>query len=304
MIRNASELGAGIRGAGAGVAAIQQVAKKAGDTFFDTVSTIDVEVYNQESDTQFSFARHIDVLTKVNRNVRNAVQSTIADGKFPLILAGDHSSAAGSVQGLHQALPGKTIGVVWIDAHADFHSPETTPSGNMHGMTLHVVTQVEPSTIRNTPDPEAMALWKEISDVRPVLPSHVAFVGVRSVEPEEADILNRYDIPNYSVEQLRKEGAQVIADQILLQLEACDLIYISFDVDSMDPQTVSKGTGTPVPNGLLEDEAGDLMCALIGSGKVGALEVVEVNPSLDRERPMAEPTYRVLRSCLDQIQTL
>ncbi len=305
LIRNASELGAGVRGAGAGVAAIQQAARMANDSFFEDVEAIDVDALSSSpSAINYPYAKHIDVLVNVNRSVRDAVKSMAGKGLFPLILAGDHSSAAGSVQGLHQAYPDKTIGVVWIDAHADFHSPETTPSGNMHGMTLHVVTQVEILTRRNVPNDAAMELWDQISDVRPVLPQHVAFVGVRSVEPEEEDILNRYSIPNFTVSQVQQEGPQEIAARVLQQLADCDMIYISFDVDSMDPEKVSRGTGTPVPNGLNEDEAAHLMSALIQSGKVGALEIVEVNPSLDTERPMAEPAYRVLRSCIDQIQSL
>ena len=127
-------------------------------------------------------------------------------------------------------------------------------------------------------------------------------LAVRDVEEEEVKIMERLNIKNYGVEDLHMIGEELLAEKILGRLSACDVIYISFDVDSMDPLATSHGTGTPVENGLLPSQAENLMLKILESGKVVCLEVVEVNPCLDEKtNKMAETALKIIESLLEKI---
>jgi len=298
-----SELGAGTRGASLGIRAMKVAAQNTGNPFFTRMDAVVAKTFNERlwQKPPHEFARYIDGIVKVFDEVAKHTEDVLKENKFPLVLAGDHSSAGGTIAGIKKHYPNKRIGAIWVDAHADLHSVYTTPSGNIHGMPLAATLNIDNKDNRQRDfkpeDPEAIG-WnalKNAGGIAPkVLPSDLVFIGVRSTEPEENALIAQYRIPNHSVAKLRRFGAEAIARETLEHLQDCDLIYISFDVDSLDP-SISRGTGTPVEDGFFETEAAHLLLRLVADPKVCCVEVVEVNPCLDDKiNTMAEVALRIM----------
>ncbi|TDO20969.1 arginase [Pedobacter duraquae] len=300
LIEVKSEIGAGTRGASLGVDAIKIAALDFGSRFFKKHKSVEVPNENHlllESSGS-PFAKRISgILTMVER-VAEQVTETLVKDEFPIVLAGDHSTAAGTITGIKKAYPKSKLGVIWIDAHADLHSPYTTPSGNMHGMPLAMVLD-EDNTDRkvNKLDQETINYWFQLKNVGNIAPkigySDLVLISARDMEKPEEYLIKKHKVKNFTTADLRKRGVERIVIDAMLYLEHCDLIYVSFDVDSLDP-TASRGTGTPVTQGLTEREAGNLVSRLMTQEKVCCLEIVEVNPTLDRENQMAEHAFEIL----------
>lgn len=302
IIKNRSDIGAGTRGADMGIDAIEIAAINSGSNFFNQYEYVDVpssnEAVYEKQNTPYGV--RIDKVREVCERLSGYVKDTLLENKFPLVLSGDHSSALGTISGIKCAYPTKRLGVVWIDAHADIHSPYTTPSGNIHGMPLAAAladdnmdrkkNQVTPITFENW---EAM---KNIGDIQPkILHADLIYFGVRDTESPEDYTIAKNNIKNYKVEEVRYRGMEVCLAEALEKLASTDFIYISFDVDSMDCDLISKGTGTPVSKGFDQDEVKQIIKGFIASGKVNCLEVVEVNPCLDNKgNLMAETAFDVL----------
>jgi arginase len=298
-----SELGAGTRGASLGIGAIKVAALNKGSDYFakfpPTIIPNENELLFEANPTQF--ANYIDGVVKVYKYVSHMVSEEVTHNKrFPIVLAGDHSTAGATIAGIRKSNPNKRLGVVWIDAHGDLHTPYTTPSGNLHGMPLAISLGIDniEKAINDIPK-EIEDHWynlKHMGGVFPkVEPNDLVFVALRDTEREEDELIARLGIRNFSVEEVQEQGAVETGNSILSYLERCDMIYISFDVDSMDCDLISKGTGTPVPKGLTEQEATDLICTLLNDKKTCCLEITEVNPTLDNKcNTMAETAFRVL----------
>lgn len=306
-----SELGAGTRGASLGVGALKTAASNKGYTYFRNTVLEEVPCLNDVlwQDTNTPYAKHIGSIVEIYNRTCNAVDSSLKNNEFPLVLSGDHSTAGGTISGIKAAYPDKRIGVVWIDAHADLHTPYTTPSGNVHGMPLATALQIDNKRFqRNTPSSHSTAYWEQLKDCgakgdRKVLPEDLVFIAVRDTEEEEDGLLNELNITNHTVESVREYGVDQIVEATLQQLSECDVIYISFDVDSMDCNLVSHGTGTPVENGLTPNEARDIMLGLLKSDKVICLEIVEINPCLDEKtNTMAETAADILNDLVKEIK--
>ncbi len=296
-----SEIGAGTRGASLGCQALKIASWKKGSSYFSTHSIQEIENENQfiynEIDTPN--ALRIEGVYKECESISNAVAKELSKGNTPIVLAGDHSTAAGTIAGIKMAYPKQRLGVVWIDAHADLHSPFTSPSGNVHGMPLAASLNMDNNTSTKEIQEKSKQYWnklKSLGGIKPkVTPEDLIFFGVRSIEKPEKDLINNLNIRNFTVEETRQNTAAKSANKALKLLEACDKIYLSFDVDSLDPDIVSHGTGTPVPNGFRPEEALDLINAFIASGKVCCFEMVEINPTLDEKKNvMAETAFDIL----------
>lgn len=194
------------------------------------------------------------------------------------------------------AFPNERIGVVWIDAHADLHSPWTTPSGNVHGMPLALLMHIEKKG-RNRPRIFTMDTWDQLRKIGvngpKLLPSDLVFIALRDYEPEEEAIIKEHGIKVITVADLRKQGAKATVQETLAFLGHCGRIHVSFDVDSLDP-SISVGTGTPVPHGLHLEEARDLLSGFCADPRAATLDVVEINPALDTNNAMAEATLSIL----------
>jgi arginase len=301
VILNISEIGAGTRGASLGPQAIISAARKKESDFFDNYRPYILPIFNELLDkpTAYIHAKRIDGMVNVYENIKSEVEETLSKNIFPFIIAGDHCSAGATIAGIKNANPSKRIGVIWVDAHADLHTPYTTPSGNLHGMPLAAAIGLNNIDCqRNNVDEETANLWNQLKS-NSISTDDLVFVAVRDTEPEEDYLINENKIKNYSVEEIRSLGINEVLCQIETKLQNCDLIYISFDVDSMDPILTSHGTGTPVPNGLSPFEAKELLKGCLNFPKTATFELVEVNPCLDeKQNLMAEIAFDIIEDLM------
>ncbi len=307
---NKSEITAGTRGASLGPDAIITAARKKGSYLFGENTLEKTTNTNGYLDrpTKYPFAKRIDGLLSVYQELNSKVVDIINKNSFPIILAADHGSAGGTISGLKSAFPDKRIGAVWIDAHADIHTPYTTPSGNMHGMPLASVMNIDNLECKiNDVDSETESLWNQLKNVggttQKIHPDDVVYVAVRDTEEQEEKVIEKFGIKWFTVNDVRIQGISSIVEGINERLKNCDIIYVTFDVDSMDPDMTSHGTGTPVPDGISQNEAKDLLVALAQNKKTACIEIVEVNPCLDeKENTMAEVTLEILEAVTETIK--
>lgn len=310
LIENSSEIGAGTRGASLGIGALQVVSRQREEDFFGKYERFFVDHQNDRLDfpTAYPFAKRIDGLAQVYHNTVDILDFVFNAGNFPLVLSGDHACAAGTIAGIKKQYPDKRLGVIWIDAHADLHTPYTTPSGNMHGMPLAVALgENNLESAVNKPDEDAVEMWnqlKAIGTAEPkLLPEDLVFISVRDTEKPEDEYIARNQVKNYAVDELREKGMEAVANEIRERMTHCDLVYVSFDVDSMDCILVSKGTGTPVENGLTPEEANYFVNEFASWEKTCCVELVEINPCLDNKtNRMAEVAYDILSQCANTIE--
>lgn len=306
IIESASENGAGKRGASLGPSALLLEAREQGITIFDELEWIEStnfnDFYNPDNETQH--AKNAKSVFKALTALTKNTEKVILDGNFPLILTGDHSNAIGSISGLKNAHPNKRIGVIWIDAHYDLHSPYTSPSGNIHGMSLNALIADDNKEQQVNEVSAADAdYWEKMKHlgshkISPkIAPEDLVFIQVRDFEKPEEHLINKYGITTYSPETVDKLGVNKVIDDALSKLINCDLIYVSFDVDSQDT-SISLGTGTPVPNGLNEEDATIIFKRLFAHPKVAAFEITEINPILDTNNKMAKAVLKLLNEVL------
>jgi arginase len=216
-------------------------------------------------------AKHLPVVGAFTRAIEAATYEAARTGAVPILLGGDHSLSMGSVSGMarYAADVGRPLYVLWLDAHSDFNAPETSPSGNIHGM------------------PVAFFCGKaEFAPILPldralVDPRHVYQVGIRSVDEEERRLIRENEVNVFDMRAIDEEGMGSIVKRILADVRAADaLLHVSLDVDFLDPD-VAPGVGTTVPGGATFREAHLIMELLHDSGLVSSLDLVELNPFLD-----------------------
>jgi len=211
----------------------------------------------------------------------------ILEGKeFPLILGGDHSLAIGTIAGIASFCrkQKKKLGVLWIDAHGDMNTDETSPSGNIHGMPLAVSMGFGSG-----------ALTKLLGDFPKVSPQKVVLVGIRELDEGEKTLIKKHRVNTFTMEEVDKMGIGEVMKRALKKLEHVDYLHVSFDLDSLDPH-LAPGVGTPVKGGLDYREAHFIMETLFDAKKMTSLEVVEVNPILDKYNQSAELAVELIQS--------
>ena len=309
IIEVKSEIGAGTRGASLGVEAMKIASLDMKSNFFRENESVEVENVNELlfNSAEHAYAKFIDGVLIMEERVCLEVYEQLWDDFFPIIMAGDHSTAFGTIAGIKKAHPKKRLGVIWIDAHADFHTPYTTPSGNMHGMTLAMACDIDNLECKvNDPKGVTIEYWEQIKNVglpgAKLYPEDIVFISVRDLEKPENYLINKYGITNFTAEDVKKMGALAVAQEALKLLDHCDLLYVSFDVDSLDSR-ISVGTGTPVPNGLTVEEAKILNVELAKSPRICAWEIAEVNPTLDTQNSMAESGFEVMEAAARAIES-
>jgi arginase len=228
--------------------------------------------------------RYLDPLVEVNRALARQVAAVVSEGAFPLVLGGDHSLAIGSVNGLAQ---GRRIGMIWVDAHADFNTAETTPSGNIHGMSVAALTGRGHSTLAR------------LLDASPVLgDSDVALVGIRDVDKLERLALRDAGLHVYTMHDIDRRGLPAVMEEAIGHVSAeTEGFHVSFDMDSLDPSE-APGVGTPVLGGISYREAHLAMELVAESGRLLGLDLVEVNPILDEHNVTAELAVQFALSAL------
>lgn len=301
-----SELGAGTRGSSLGFDALRIASLHQAPAFFENREPIDIETLNSRlyKKADFKFAKHLDGVVKMYEYISKELLNQYQRENFPVLISGDHSNAGGTIAGIKKAYPNKRLGVIWIDAHADLHSPYTSPSGNIHGMPLATALSDDNLECKNNePHAEVSVFWNQLKGATPrIKHSDLFFIGVRDTEAPEEAIMSRHNIPNVTVDEMRAIGVKATADKALEHLKDCDLIYVSFDVDSMDP-SISIGTGTPVPHGLSEEEAQELLLNLVDDDRLCCFETTEINPLLDdKGNAMAEAAFRVIKPVIEKIE--
>jgi arginase len=277
IIGAALDLGAGRRGVDMGPSAIRYAGldDRLGELGLGIIDWGNVETAVAEAtaagDPRARFLPEIkEACDRVARRVARAAQ----DGRVPVVLGGDHSVALGTLGGLAAARsPG---GVLWLDAHGDLNTPETSPSGNVHGMPLA-------AALGRAGEAFASEAWP-----LPALdPERVALIGVRSLDDGERRLVRETGIAVYTMTELDRRGLEAVVREALERVRGAAFVHLSLDMDVLDPD-VAPGVGTPVRGGLSYREAHLAMELVAESGLLGSLEIVEVNPILDRENATAQ----------------
>ena len=311
-----AEVGAARLGASLGPDAIRLAAREAGsDLFARYPSTRLPERNHLLADPAHHIgsrhAKRLRYVLETCQSACNSVAEVLEAGDFPLVLSADHSSAAGVIAGVRAAAPSERVGVIWIDAHSDMHSPYTSHSGNLHGMPLGAALGLDDQGRRligaapNDLAAQDRRQWDHLKSlgglVPQVLPEDLVLIGVRFFKPEHSALIEHLGIRLHPVADVRTDGGASCIAATLAQLRHCDRLYLSFDVDSLDCDQVSRGTGTPEPDGLFLDEAVALVRAFMADPRLCCLEITEVNPLLDdRGNAMAEAAWRVIEVGLGQ----
>lgn len=282
------DLGADRRGVDMGPSAIRysQLQPKLKDLGYDVEDQGNIEVAIAETCTISNpKLKYVDCIIPMSRRVAGAVSTSLQAGHFPLVLGGDHSLSIGSVRG---AAKNRKIGVIWLDAHADFNTDQTTPSGNIHGMSL--------AALCGLGDKSLVQLWDE--KIPAVDPSNIAIVGARDLDPGEKKNLKDAGAMVMGMEQVDRFGMVAVMEKALEHISRdVDGIYLSLDLDALDPQH-APGVGTPVPAGLTQREA-HLACEMIAeTNLLIGMDVVEVNPILDVHNQTAKLAVEFALSAL------
>ena len=301
IIEVPSEIGAGTRGASLGIEAIKIAALDFMSNFFIHFPSEKIQVENKllYEPIESPYAKRIKGIAAIYERLGKSVCDSMKNNFFPVVLSGDHSTSAATIAGIKMAKPKSKLGVIWIDAHADLHTPYTTPSGNIHGMPMAIsINKNNEDCAVHDIDDETSKQWeylKNIGKIAPkVLPEDVVFISLRDYEKEERYLIEKHDMKVITTKEVRSKGAENVVRAVLRYLSDCTDISISFDVDSLD-SSISKGTGTPVGNGLKEREAEDLISKFMQNRKVCCFEITEVNPTLDKENLMAEIAFNILQ---------
>lgn len=215
--------------------------------------------------------------------------AALPEGTFPLTLGGDHSVSMGTVTGnaLRGNPAGERTGLIWVDAHTDYNTPRSSPSGNIHGMPVAHLTGLG--------DPRLAGLgggWH-------MRPEDIVMIGIRSVDPHERELLREAGIKAYTMKDVDQLGITRIHEETMERLGHLKRLHVSFDADALDPG-VCPGVGTPVAGGLTYREGHLLMELLSESGRVTSMDIVEVNPILDTRNQTAEVMVGMAASLLGQ----
>jgi len=229
--------------------------------------------------------KYLDQIVRVSEELAGIVTTILQEGDFPLVLGGDHSIGLGSINGV--ANVHKNVGVLWIDAHADFNTDQSTPSGNIHGMILASLAGLGNSSLTNIGG-GLPKIHKET----------IVIVGARDLDPGEQELLRTNSIHVFTMSEIDQLGITEVMQQALaIAGQNNDGIHLSLDMDALDP-TEAPGVGTPVRGGLTYREAHLAMELIADSHKLVSMDVVEVNPILDRENATALLAVELVLSAL------
>ena len=230
--------------------------------------------------------RHLDEVVAWNRAVLAASSAELRAGRMPVMLGGDHCLAIGSIAAVanHCRDTGRKLRVLWLDAHTDFNTHAITPSGNLHGMPVACLCGIGPGVLTR------------LGGASPaIVPAQIRQIGIRSVDPEEKRLVNEHGLDIYDMRHIDEVGMKQTVEQALHGLDEDTHLHVSFDVDVLDP-SIAPGTGTPVPGGINYREAQLVMEMVADSGRMGSLDIVEVNTALDNGNATAELAVDLVES--------
>jgi arginase len=282
------DLGAGRRGVDMGPSAVRYA--ELAEHLAETLGIVTNDLGNVEAPVVESLAiddkkaRFLPQILALCDRVAKLVEQARLRGETPLVVGGDHSVALGSLVGMAQAHgPG---GVIWVDAHGDLNTPETSPSGNVHGMVLAAAL-----------DLAGAAFHYDDWTLPAIEPGKLALVGVRSLDQGERELLKRLEAKVFTMSDLDKRGVEPCMREALEHASGGAFLHLSLDMDAVDPEH-APGVGTPVRGGLSYREAHLAMETVAEFGAVDSFDVVEVNPVLDRENATAKLAVELVASAL------
>ncbi len=300
LVQVYSDIAGSKKGAGLGIDALMQSCEDLGSRYFKKypAEVILDENISFNNDSKYKYAKYIDRVSLVIERVAIRIKALRDENLFPIVLSGDHASCAGTMHGLKMAHPRDDIGVVYIDAHADIHSPYTSSSGNMHGMPLSIVTSLDNIESKiNNPTIKEQRHWENlktlVSNEPSIKPKNIVFCALRDYERAEEDLINKHDIKKYNAKDITYLGIKKVVDEIFDKLENCKYVYVSFDVDSIDPIYLP-GTGTPSEFGLSFEQALQLNMQLLKNEKVCCWEIAEINPKFDENNRGTTAIFKIL----------
>ena len=286
------DLGAGRRGVDMGPSAVRvaNLNARLSEIGFEVEDLGNVPVAQPESHPEGQpHAKYLPQITQTCTHLAELVEKQMAAGNCPLILGGDHSLAVGTVSGVSKHLRdrGEKLGMIWIDAHTDMNTPATSPSGNVHGMPLACCIGLGP---------------KELTDIfgysPKVAPENVALVGIRSVDDDERDNVQRSGVHAFTMRDIDERGMRsVIEESIRIAGSGTAGFHVSLDMDAVDPRE-APGVGTPVRGGITYREAHLAMETMCDSGRMTSMEVVEVNPVIDEVNRTAALAVELVMSAM------
>lgn len=230
--------------------------------------------------------RHLDEVVAWNQAVFNRSSNELTAGRMPIMLGGDHCLAIGSIAAVaaHARAQGKKLRVLWLDAHADFNTSDITPSGNIHGMPVACLCGLGPDVLVNLGAPG------------PALrPDEIRQIGIRSVDRGEKRLVKEYGLDIYDMRYIDEIGMRRVMEEALDGVDADTHLHVSFDVDMLDP-SIAPGTGTRVPGGVNYREAQLMMEMIADTGRMASLDLVEVNPALDKRNATAKLAVELVES--------
>ncbi|MDQ2885447.1 MAG: arginase [Chloroflexota bacterium] len=229
--------------------------------------------------------KYLDPIVHASEELARIVTTSLQEGEFPLILGGDHSIALGSISGV--ARIHKPLGVIWLDAHPDFNTGETSPSGNIHGMILAALAGLGASQLTD------VGGWSPKLD-----PAHIVIVGARDIDVDERDALRKHHIHVFTMSDIDRNGiSDVMRQANAIAGQNDNPIHLSLDMDALDPRE-APGVGTPVRGGLSYREAHLAMEMIADTNRLVSMDVVEVNAILDRENATAQLAVELTLSAL------
>ena len=230
--------------------------------------------------------RHLEEVVAWNQAVFTASQQALDAGRMPIMLGGDHCLAIGSIAAVaaHCRATGKKLRVLWLDAHADFNTREITPSGNIHGMPVTCLCGMGPDQLTH------------FGGVKPAItPDQIRQIGIRSVDQGEKRLVKEYGLDIYDMRYIDEVGMRRTMEAALAGVDEDTHLHVSFDVDMLDPH-IAPGTGTRVPGGVNYREAQLIMEMVADTGRMGSLDLVEVNPALDKRNATARLAVDLVES--------
>ncbi len=230
--------------------------------------------------------RHLDQVVAWNRTVMEAVAAELRDGRLPILMGGDHCLGIGSITAVanYCRATGKQLRVLWLDAHADFNTHEVTPSGNIHGMPVACLCGIGPDVLTTLG-----------GSVPSVAPAQVRQIGIRSVDEGEKRLVKEHGLDVYDMRYIDEVGMKRTMEEALAGVDADTHLHVSFDVDFLDP-SIAPGVGTTVPGGPNYREAQLVMEMIADSGRLGSLDIVELNPMLDTRNQTARLAVDLVES--------
>ena len=230
--------------------------------------------------------RHLTEVVAWNTALRDAVAAELDLGRLPIVLGGDHCLAIGSIAAVaaHVRRVGKKLRILWLDAHADFNTSAITPTGNVHGMPVACLCGIGPAPL------------VEIGDRKPVLdPSEVRQIGIRSVDEGERKLVHDVGLDIYDMRYIDEVGMRRVMEEALDGVDADTHLHVSFDVDFLDP-SIAPGVGTTVKGGPNYREAQLVMEMIADTGRMGSLDIVELNPAFDKRNQTAKLAVDLVES--------